>query len=247
MRASTAFFAGAGTVIVAIAAGLGGGLVMGNIMSPQQGHHAFSRFERRSPSHSWPITTAKTADAPVPYLAATEKAIAKPMVVPPSHGAAQKIAGAVAKPVSATKSVSTAKPATSPQSQPSPIQQASRDQASSDPDNANAEARDADLKRPDAKKNRSDRRRQWAARRVQQQQQLQDQREADDQAWNDNRDGNKGWDDRRRSGDNRGWRNARSGSREMIVRRDDPDESDRPLFGPPRGFDFPHFDLFGRD
>ena len=246
MRASTAFFAGAGTVIVAIAAGLGGGLVMGNIMSPQQGHHAFSRFERRAaPSQSpqpWPITTAKTAGPPVPYLAATEKAIAKPMVVPPSQDAAQKTARAASRPNTIARSVSGTKQSTQPQ--PSPIQQASRDQAS-DPDNANAQARDADLKRLDEKKNRSDRRRQWAARRAQQQQ-LQDQREADDQAWNNSRDGNNGWEARRRSGDNGGWRDARDGSREMIVRRQDPDESDRPLFGRPR-FDFPHFDLFGRD
>lgn len=245
MRASTAFFAGAGTVIVAIAAGLGGGLVMGNIMSPQPGHHAFSRFERRAaPPQSprpWPITTAKTADAAVPYLAATEKAIARPMVVPPSQGAAQKTASTVSRPNSAARPVSAAQQSTPPQPQLSPMQQ-----ASSDPDNANAQARDADLKRLDAKKNRSDRRRQWAARRAQQQQ-LQDQREADNQAWNDSRDGNKGWDAKRRSGDNRGWRDARDGSREMIVRREAPDESDRPLFGPPMRFDFPHFNLFGRD
>ena len=32
MRASTAYFVGAGTIIVAIAIGLGGGIVAGNIM-----------------------------------------------------------------------------------------------------------------------------------------------------------------------------------------------------------------------
>ena len=34
MRTSMAYFAGVGTVVVAVAAGLGGGLLMGNIMNP---------------------------------------------------------------------------------------------------------------------------------------------------------------------------------------------------------------------
>ena len=50
MRVTTAFFAGIGTVVVAIAAGLGGGLLLGDIMSPQQPKHPGSemtRLERR--------------------------------------------------------------------------------------------------------------------------------------------------------------------------------------------------------
>ncbi|MGY3406356.1 hypothetical protein ACVWZV_002469 [Bradyrhizobium sp. GM5.1] len=34
MRASTAYFVGAGTIVAAIAIGLGGGIVAGNIMNP---------------------------------------------------------------------------------------------------------------------------------------------------------------------------------------------------------------------
>lgn len=51
MRTSTAFIAGAGTVVVAIATGLGGGLLLGNIMNPHQPKHPSSevaRLEQRS-------------------------------------------------------------------------------------------------------------------------------------------------------------------------------------------------------
>ena len=34
MRASTAYFVGAGTIVAAIGVGLGGGIVAGNIMNP---------------------------------------------------------------------------------------------------------------------------------------------------------------------------------------------------------------------
>ena len=46
MRVSTAYFIGAGTVVVAIAAGLGGGLLLGNIMSPQQPKYPSSEVTR---------------------------------------------------------------------------------------------------------------------------------------------------------------------------------------------------------
>ena len=36
MRTSMAYFAGVGTVVVAVAARLGGGLLMGNIMNPHE-------------------------------------------------------------------------------------------------------------------------------------------------------------------------------------------------------------------
>ena len=69
MRAATAFFAGAGTVVVAIGAGLGGGLLLGDIMSPQQPKHPSSevtRLEQRSSPQ--PITAMNGASQPVPYM-----------------------------------------------------------------------------------------------------------------------------------------------------------------------------------
>ncbi len=50
MRASTAYFVGAGSIVVAIAVGLGGGIVAGNIMhpiAPKQGPDT-SKMERRA-------------------------------------------------------------------------------------------------------------------------------------------------------------------------------------------------------
>ena len=81
MRTTTAFFAGIGTVIAAIAAGLGGGLVLGDIMSPQQPKHPSSevtRLEQRSSQA--PISAMNSASQPVPYLASSQVAatIAEP-------------------------------------------------------------------------------------------------------------------------------------------------------------------------
>src|SRR5262245_16990139 len=73
MRVATAFFAGVGTVVVAIGAGLGGGLLLGDIMSPQQPKHPSSevtRLEQRSSPQ--PITAMNGASQPaVPQVAAT--------------------------------------------------------------------------------------------------------------------------------------------------------------------------------
>src|SRR6185369_3129820 len=73
MRVSTAYFVGAGTVVVAIAAGLGGGLLLGNIMSPQQPKHPSSevaRLEQRAAPQ--PIPAMAGASQPVPYTAAPQ-------------------------------------------------------------------------------------------------------------------------------------------------------------------------------
>src|SRR6267378_4890468 len=77
MRSATAYFAGAGTVIVAIAAGLGGGLLISNIVSPQQSKHAGSevtRLERRMSPEPIPASTDRLE--PVPYLAQSQIAAA---------------------------------------------------------------------------------------------------------------------------------------------------------------------------
>src|SRR5438105_15546706 len=85
MRAMTAFFAGVGTVAVAIAAGLGGGLLLGNIMSPQQPKHPGSevtRLEQRASPQ--PIPAMNGEPQPVPYMASTQAAatVAAPTAQP---------------------------------------------------------------------------------------------------------------------------------------------------------------------
>ena len=74
MRAATAYFAGVGTVAVAIVAGLGGGLLLGDIMSPRQPKHPSSEVARleQQRSASQPIPAMNVASQPVPYVGATQ-------------------------------------------------------------------------------------------------------------------------------------------------------------------------------
>ena len=48
MRTSTAYFAGVGTVVVAIAAGLGGGVILANVMNPNPSHQQMSRLDQHT-------------------------------------------------------------------------------------------------------------------------------------------------------------------------------------------------------
>jgi hypothetical protein len=69
MRASTAYFVGAGTIVAAIAIGLGGGIVAGNIMNPiapKQVSDA-SKLERRAAS----VTTNARSER-VQYLTGSQ-------------------------------------------------------------------------------------------------------------------------------------------------------------------------------
>src|SRR3981081_154750 len=81
MRASMAYFAGAGTVIVAIAGGIGGGFLIADMVSPKSPKQGtdLTKLERRmSPE---PIQTANAPSEPVQYLAA-------PQLSPPNPAAA---------------------------------------------------------------------------------------------------------------------------------------------------------------
>ena len=63
MRTSTAYFAGLGTVVVAVAAGLGGGYLAANIVSPHE--PGVSKLERRMSATPIPATAAPSE--PVAY------------------------------------------------------------------------------------------------------------------------------------------------------------------------------------
>ena len=83
MRTTTAFFAGAGTIAVAIAAGLGGGLLISNIVSPhapKQGAE-LSKVERRTTD---PVPAANAAFESSSYIEATQAAATKPVTVSPA-------------------------------------------------------------------------------------------------------------------------------------------------------------------
>jgi hypothetical protein len=160
MRVSTAFFAGVGTVVVAIAAGLGGGLTIANIMSPHSPKRGVEMTKLEQRTSGEPIPAANAPAEPVPYLAATQ-----PPQTPPQPNAANA-APAPRQPAEPTAAAEVAaKPPQAPASPPPapPVQAAPQEQAAA-PENAFGKARDADLKQA-AEKRKAERRQQWADRR----------------------------------------------------------------------------------
>jgi hypothetical protein len=166
MRISTAYFAGAGTVIAAIVAGLGGGLLMANIVSPHPSRNGteMSRLEQRMSARPIPVIAAPSE--PVSYLAATQAAATNPIVV----------AAPVENQPQPTPPQT--EPANTSQTTAQPAAQAARAPAAS-PEDSSAKVRDVDMKRADAEKRRADRRQQWAEKRRYQQRQGQELRDVE--------------------------------------------------------------------
>ena len=174
MRTSTAYFAGVGTVIVAVSAGLGGGYLAANITSPPS--QTVSKLERRMSAEPIHVSTAPAE--PVPHVATTNTASAPPQEQPQTQQPQQtpqpqqqteaaapsaNNARAEEKPAN---NVTAAQPAPSPQPAKSAEQ---ADDKTAAPRDAIARARDADIKRADAEKRRAERRQRWADRRRYQQ------------------------------------------------------------------------------
>jgi hypothetical protein len=172
MRASTAYFAGAGTVVVAIVAGVGGGFVIADMIHPKPARQGteMTRLERRmSPE---PIPAAPGPSEPVQYLAAPQpSAPGTAVAAAPARTQSQTETG---NSVSASAQPAETAAATQPEAPaPQPATVAGQPVAHEPTDaaeNALARARDADLKRA-AEKRRLERRQQWAERRRQRQQQ----------------------------------------------------------------------------
>jgi hypothetical protein len=176
MRASTAYFVGAGTIIAAIAIGLGGGIVAGNIMNPvasKQGPDT-SKVAQRTAT-STPATTNAPSER-VNYLtgsqafgamiAAPAQAEATPEAAKSEPQTTQANAGPAAPQPSQAAAVEPPKsaPASSPQTAKPAEQQASTEPSSS-ANNAYAKARDSDVKRAASERRRAERRERWAERR----------------------------------------------------------------------------------
>jgi hypothetical protein len=178
MRAATAFFAGVGTVAVAIGAGLGGGLLLGDIMSPQQPKYPSSevtRLEQRASQQ--PIQTANGPTQPVPHMTATQIANTvaeqpappqRPQPVPPQQQAQPQAQQAATQPAEPPKQPERSTP---PQpvnaaAQPSPADRPSARAASED---SFAKSREADMKNNEARRaedrRKAERRQQWADKR----------------------------------------------------------------------------------
>jgi hypothetical protein len=174
MRVMTAFFAGVGTVAVAIGAGLGGGLLLGNIMSPQQPKHPSSevtRLEQRASQQ--PIQAMNGAPQPVPYMATPQ--VAATVAEPPAQ---QQPPQQTPQPQQAQPQVPQASPPPVEQKPPErnpPAQSTAAAQPAAPvtaPEDAQAKARDTDLKRDalrteDRDRRKAERRQQWDERRQQ--------------------------------------------------------------------------------
>lgn len=176
MRASTAYFVGAGTIVAAIAIGLGGGIVAGNIMNPvslKQGPDTSKMAQRAeaakpamtdAPSERLQYLTGSQAfgamiGAPAQAEAKSESAKSETQASqanaePPAPQSSQAAAAEPPKPA----------PASPPQVAKPAEQQASTEPPSS-PDNAYAKARDSDVKRAASERRRMERRERWAERR----------------------------------------------------------------------------------
>ena len=186
MRTSTAYFAGVGTVIFAVGAGLGGGYLAANITHPPV--QTVSKLERRMSAEPIPVTTAPAE--PVPYSAAPattnsnpapaqepqqaqpQQAQVQPPPQTPSSPQTQATAPA-ANAAPAEEKTASNNPAgnnTVAAVQPAPPPQPSKAVEQADDRNAAprdfyARASDADIKRAAAEKRRAERRQQWTDKR----------------------------------------------------------------------------------
>lgn len=196
MRASTAYFVGAGSIVAAIAIGLGGGIVAGNIMhpiAPKQGPDT-GKMERPADTAAAAATTSTPSER-VQYLAGSQSfgaMIAAPVQAQgeakqeskPDSGSAQANAEPAAPPPPQTAAVEPPKPApSSPPQATKPVEQKASTEPASPPDNAYAKARDSDVKRAASERRRAERHERWAERR---RYDLRDARGARDQTnWDD--------------------------------------------------------------
>jgi outer membrane biosynthesis protein TonB len=184
MRTSTAYFAGVGTVIVAVGAGLGGGYLAASIVSPPV--QTVSKLERRMSAEPVQVTTAPAE--PVRDVASPTPTDSSPSPVQEPQQAKQQPSQQPSQPSQVQRQ---------PQTQPAPQTQAAAPATNAPPaeektnDNvaagqpappaakpveqaddktaasrdSYAKANDVDIKRAAAEKRRVERRKQWADKR----------------------------------------------------------------------------------
>jgi type IV secretory pathway VirB10-like protein len=181
MRTSMAYFAGVGTVVAAVAVGLGGGLLISNVVSPHEPKIEMSKLEQRMSSK--PIAVTNTTSEPTAYLAATAPASSGPITVPTPVQNKQPTEPADSTPTQAQAAADVTPAASPPQTAAPVTQAATSEKTSSDqareqvrpPEAAFARVRDSDLKARDADvrrearraedKRKAERRQQWTERR----------------------------------------------------------------------------------
>lgn len=172
MRTSTAYFAGVGTVVAAVAAGLGGGYLAANVVSPHE--PGVSKLERRVSAAQIAATTAPSE--PVARIVPTTAAAANPVAAPPAAAAPQAEAQTSAKPepqITTSNVVAEEKTVTNTSRPVQPTSTKAAEQVSergfvekpATPQDAFARARDADMKRAAVEKRRAERRARWEEQR----------------------------------------------------------------------------------
>lgn len=188
MRTSTAYFAGLGTVVVAVVAGLGGGYLAANIVNPHE--PGVSKLERRmsatplpAAAPSEPVRIAATT------VAATNPIAASPVAAPPQTEPQQTAASQASAPqASALQTPPKSEPQTTASNVVAPAEEKTANNAprtvqpvpakpaeqasekpmvekTAAPQEAFARARDADIKRAAVEKRRAERRQRWEERR----------------------------------------------------------------------------------
>lgn len=166
MRTSTAFFAGAGTVAIAVAAGLGGGLMIAEGMHPRSQALEQARLARSVPEAPSPSPTATS------YLAATQAAAITPVKVAPAATETRPVTPVSTDPSPATQAA--AADATAASSAPAVTQTATaedvQDKAAAKPEEADLKSRGVERKRA-AEQRRAERHRQYVERRRQRREQ----------------------------------------------------------------------------
>ncbi|MBR0830801.1 hypothetical protein JQ596_35385 [Bradyrhizobium manausense] len=181
MRASTAYFVGAGTIVAAIAIGLGGGLIAGNIMHPvtsKQGPDT-AKYEARTEPVA--AVAARAPSERVQYLRGSQAfgaAILPPAQAEPQTKTASTEPSVPAPAANDAKTANTAAAPAAPAAKPAE-QQAARETPAA-PENAYAKASESDVKRAAREQRRAERRQHWAERR---RQEMREPRDRTD--WND--------------------------------------------------------------
>jgi len=247
MRASTAFFAGIGTVGLAITGGLGGGLMIGNMMNPSPPKHAAEAAQTERPTSPQP----RAAASGLPYVAGT-LAFTDPALNGKAPPTDQKADGSKASSPPPVATVASGEQAPKPPPHPAAglptqeAQQAPSAKQASAPEDAYAKAHDTDLKRA-VDKRRAERAQRRSYDQAQDQDQYQNQKSNKyyDQQARDDRDRGNGAADYSYDYSSRVYRDDSRGRYRDAERDDDrappyyADEAPR--------FDFPRIQLFGPD
>ena len=161
MRTTTAYFAGVATVAVAIAAGLGGGLLFANIVAPHESKYGAepTRLEQRMAVRSIPMTPA-ASDQGAQTSGAQPQTSAPAVASGPAEPTAQRPAASPP----ADHSVGIPVVAEAPTTPAPALAPVTREPVVS-PREAYAKARDTDLKQAAVERRRAERRQRLADRR----------------------------------------------------------------------------------